>query len=486
MCKEVCEKNYTVSVIGAGVIGSMIARELCRYGIKVCILEKSSDVAGGASRANSGIVHGGYDPEPGTLKAELNAIGVEKLFNTAYELNVPIKRNGSLVCAFGKEEEEHLDILLERGKINGIEGLEILSGDEVRKIEPLLSERITAALLVKNAGIVCPYELTVAAAGNAMDNGAALYTEFEVISITKNDDRYTVTSKDGRSVCSEYVINCAGCGSDKIASMVGDSSFKIICRAGEYMLLDKKEGSRVSHTIFQVPTSEGKGILVSPTVDGNLLTGPTALKVDSAGSTDTTSSGLDIVKKLSLKSVPSVDFRAVITSFTGVRSSEAGGDFIIGESEFAKNFINVAAIDSPGLTCSVAIAERVCDILSNLGLSLTLDPEFNGHRADPHFFKKMTDEEKDAFIKSNPAYGRIVCRCETVTEGEIRYAITHNPPASDLDGVKRRTRSGMGRCQGGFCSPYVMSLIAKERGIPKEQVTKKGEGSEIVMGRLYK
>ncbi len=476
--------RYDVVIIGGGVIGAMVARELTRYDVSVCVLEKNSDVASGASKANSGIVHGGYDPEPGTLKAELNTIGVEKLFNAANELNVPIKRNGSLVCAFSEDEEKHLDVLLERGKINGINGLEILSGDEVRKIEPFISEGVTAALLVKNAGIVCPYELTVAAIGNAMDNGAKLFTDFEVVSISKENDVYTVSSGDGRKVCSDYVINCAGCGSDRIASMVGDSSFKIICRAGEYMLLDKKEGSRVSHTIFQVPTAEGKGILVSPTVDGNLLTGPTALKVDSAESTDTTSSGLDIVRKLSLKSVPSVDFRAVITSFTGVRSSEAGGDFIIGESEFAKNFINVAAIDSPGLTCSVAIAERVCDILGNLGLSLTLDPEFNGHRADPHFFKKMTDEEKDAFIKSNPAYGRIVCRCETVTEGEIRYAITHNPPASDLDGVKRRTRSGMGRCQGGFCSPYVMSLIAEERGISKESVTKKGKGSEIVIGRL--
>lgn len=484
MCKEVCEKNYTVSVIGAGVIGSMVARELCRYGITVCILEKSSDVAGGASRANSGIVHGGYDPEPETLKAELNAIGVEKLFNTANELNVPIKRNGSLVCAFGKEEEDHLDILLERGRINGIDGLEILNGEEVRKIEPYLSEKVTAALVVKNAGIVCPYELTVAAAGNAMDNGASLYTEFEVVSITKDNEYYIVTSKDGRSVRSEYVINCAGCGSDKIASLVGDESFKINCRAGEYMLLDKKEGFRASHTIFQVPTSEGKGILVSPTVDGNLLTGPTAIKVDSPANTDTTSDGLDIVRNLSAKSVPSIDFRAVITSFTGVRASEDRGDFIIGESKFAKKFINVAAIDSPGLTCCVAIAERVCSILNSLGLELVLDPNFNGKREDPHFFKKMNDEEKDEFIKKNPAYGRIVCRCEGVTEGEIRAAITTNPPAADIDGVKRRTRSGMGRCQGGFCAPYVMSLIAEERGIPKEQVTKKGKGSELVFGKL--
>ena len=250
------------------------------------------------------------------------------------------------------------------------------------------------------------------------------------------------------------------------------------------MLLDRREGHRVSHTVFQVPTSEGKGILVSPTVDGNLLTGPTASVVDTPESRGTTVTGLDTVRRLAAKSVPSVDFKAVITSFTGVRASESGGDFIIDESKAMKGFINVAAIDSPGLTCCVSIARMVVDILRGIGLPLVPSESFDGRRPDPHFFEKLTDEEKDEYIKEHPSYGRIVCRCEGITEGQIRAAINTNPPAKDLDGVKRRTRSGMGRCQGGFCTPYVMSLIAKERGIPKEKVTKMGGDSYIVTGKL--
>ncbi len=478
------KNEFKVAVIGAGVIGSMTARELTKYGISVCMLERENDVAIGASRANSGIVHGGYDPEPGTLKAKLNAVGVEKLFETAKALNAPIKRNGSLVCAFGKEEEEHLNILLERGRANGIDGLEIISGDKAREMDKYLSESITAALHVPNAGIVCPYELTVAAAGNAMDNGAELMTEFEVVGIEKNDGVFTVTSSDGRSVKAEYVVNCAGAYSGKIASMIGDDSIEIIPRAGEYLLLDKGEGMRAAHTIFQVPTKEGKGILVTPTVDGNLLTGPTAAVVDCPECTETTQSGIDTVIRLASKSVPSVAFRSVITSFAGVRASVKSGDFMIKESKAAKKFLNVAAIDSPGLTCCVSIAEYAVKLLSEMGLELIEDPNYNGSRPDHHAFRKMNDDEKNEFIKSHPAYGKIVCRCEGVSEGEIRDAIVTNPPASDLDGIKRRTRSGMGRCQGGFCSPAVMRLIAEERGINKEQVTKKGKGSYIVIGKL--
>ncbi len=475
---------YSIAVIGAGVIGAMVARELSRYGINAVLLEKGNDVALGASKANSGIVHGGYDPEPGTLKARLNTLGVEKLFNAASELNVPIKRNGSFVCAFSEEEKEHLEMLYNRGIENGITALEIIGGDRARELEENLSDKVVSALWVKNAGIVCPYELTVAAVGNAMDNGISLMTNFDVASITKENGIFTLISSDGKAVKSEYVINCAGAYSGYIASLVGDTSVEIIPRAGEYLLLDKSEGERVSHTVFQVPTKEGKGILVSPTVDGNLLTGPTATAVSSPENKETTPDGMNAVIRLAAKSIPSVGFRNVITSFTGVRASTKGGDFIIGESGVCPRFINVAAIDSPGLTCCVSIAEYVIGILENIGVALVPSDSFNGRRADPHFFRKMTDDEKDVFIKEHPAYGRIVCRCEGISEGEMRYALTVNPPASDLDGVKRRTRAGMGRCQGGFCSPTVMRLISEERGIRKEQVTKKGGASYIVTEKL--
>ena len=476
--------NYDVLIIGAGVIGAMTARELSRYRLKVCLLEKENDVACGASRANSGIIHGGYDPEPGTLKAKLNTQGIELLYEAARQLHVPHKNNGSLVCAFSAEEDKAVQELYDRGLENGIRGLRVISGDEARALEPNLSAQITSALHVPNAGIICPYALTIAAAGNAMDNGVELKRNFAVSTIEQAEGGYTVTAKDGQSVTGRYVLNCAGGYSDKIAALVGDGRFTIIPRAGEYMLLDKTEGSRVSHTIFQVPSVEGKGILVSPTADGNLLTGPTATKVDTPQSRDTTPDGLEQVRRLAAKSVPSVDFRQVITSFSGVRASEKSGDFIIEPSKNAPGIIHVAAIDSPGLTCCVAIARYAADLLQKAGLTLEEKPDWCGTREDPHSFRHLSDEEKDAFIRENPDYGRIVCRCETVTEGEIRAAIRTNPPAWDMDGVKRRTRSGMGRCQGGFCGPYVMRLLSEELGIPLEEVTKNGPGSRMVAERI--
>ena len=471
---------YDVVIAGAGVIGAMLARELSKYNLSVCVLEKDNDVACGASKANSGIVHGGFDPEPDTLKAKLNVEGVEKLFETAKMLNVPIKRNGSFVCAFGEDENDAITELYERGIKNGVEGLKILTGDEARKEEPLLSKEITCVLSVSNAGIVCPYDLTIAAMGNAMDNGVELKCNFEISQIVKENDIFTVKATSGERVSAKYIVNCAGGNSGKVANMVGDTSFEIIPRAGEYLLLDKAEGTRVSHTIFQVPSKEGKGILVTPTVDGNLLTGPTASVVSGPEDKGTTISGMDTVIRLAAKSVPSVNFRNVITSFCGVRSSEKKGDFIIEESKVAKNFVNVAAIDSPGLSSCVAIAEYTVDILKNIGLSLVENKDFNGNRENPHFFREMTYEQRNEYIKEHPAFGKIVCRCETVSEGEILDAIKRNPPATDIDGIKRRTRSGMGRCQGGFCGPYVMKLIAEQRNIPLTEVTKSGKGSEMV------
>ena len=476
---------YDVLIVGAGVIGGMLARQLSHYQLSVCLLEKGHDVALGASKANSGIVHGGYDPEPGTLKAKLNAEGVQKMYDTARELNVPCINNGSFVCAFGtKEEEDTVRALYERGLANGIEGLSIISGDEARRREPMLSPEVSLVLDIPNAGIVCPYELTIAAVGNAMDNGVELKLNCHVNSISRNNGIFTVTSEEGDAIQGRYLVNCAGSFSHHIAQMAGDDSFRIIPRIGEYMLLDKNEGKRVSHTIFQVPTKEGKGILVTPTVDGNLLTGPNAAIAEFLENTKTTPEGLNIVRTLAAKSVPSIDFRQVITSFAGIRSSEKNGDFIIRPANSVEGMLHVAAIDSPGLTASVAIADYAIERLREMGLATVEDPKFDGHRADPHAFRKMSDEEKDAYIKQNPAYGKIVCRCETVSEGEILQAIHSNPPAMDLDGVKRRTRSGMGRCQGGFCKPYVMKLLSREHDVPMESISKKGKGSKELQGKM--
>ncbi len=476
--------KYDVLIGGAGVSGAMIARELSRYQLNVCLLEKENDVACGASKANSGIIHGGFDPEPNTLKAKLNVAGVPLLYEAAEQLHVPHRKNGSMVCAFGADEEPAIDELYHRGLSNGVGGMEILSGEEARAIEPNLSEKITKVLHIPGAGIICPYELTIASVGNAMDNGVQLKRNFTISSIEKNDSGFTVISSEGETVEGKIFINCAGCHADKIAEMVDDKFYSIIPRAGEYLLLDKAEGQRVSHTIFQVPSKEGKGILVTPTVDNNLLCGPTAAQVAAPENTETTSDGLAVVQRLAAKSVPSVNFRQVITSFTGVRSSEKGGDFIVEASKKVKGFYHVAAIDSPGLSSCVAIAKYLLELLKNDGIELLEKTDWNGCRENPHAFRSMSDDEKNEYIKAHPAYGKIVCRCECVSEGEIRAALRMNPPALDLDGVKRRTRSGMGRCQGGFCSPYIMKLIAEEQNIPMENVSKNGKGSEPLLGKL--
>ena len=470
---------YDVAIAGAGVIGGMIARELTRYRLSCCILEKENDVAMGASKANSGIIHGGFDPEPGTLKAACNAEGVPLLFEAAKELHVPHKNNGSMVLAFDKEEEEIIDQLYERGRQNGAKQMRILSGKEARRIEPNLSEAVTKALLVESSGIICPYALTIAAVGNAMDNGAELLLNFAICDV-KKEEVFTVMAADGRQVQSRFLINCAGVYADRIAAMLGDGFFRIIPRAGEYLLLDKAEGETVSHTVFHVPTKRGKGVLVTPTADGNLLLGPTASVVDAPDDTATTPEGISTITEFAKKSVPGVNVRNVITSFAGVRASEKSGDFIIEPSKKVKGLLHVAAIDSPGLSSCVAIAKRAVRALEGMGFVLEANPDFNGIREDTHAFRHMNDEQKDAFIKEHPAYGKIVCRCETVSEGEILDALTRNPRATDVDGVKRRTRSGMGRCQGGFCAPYVMRLIARENKISMGKVTKKGGRSGMI------
>lgn len=476
---------YDVLIVGAGVIGAMLARELSRYRLSVCVLEKENDVAMGASKANSGIIHGGYDPVPGTLKAKLNAEGVELLFETARDLQVPCIRNGSMVCAFGSEEEHILlEKLYRRGFENGISTHKLLTGDEARALEPNLSKAVSMVLYVPDAGIIGPYELTIAAMGNAMDNGAELRRNFQVSSIVRDATAFRVTSELGETLQSHYLVNCAGGYSDKLAAMAGDDFFTITPRAGEYMLLDKREGSRVKHTLFQCPTSNGKGILVTPTAHGNLLVGPTAVKVETPESRETTGEGLAYVERMALKSVPSVDFRQVITSFSGVRSTGNTGDFILKASERVPGLVHAGAVESPGLSCCVSIARYLTRILEQEGLTLTEKENWNGKRKNPNAFQAMSEQEQDAFIRDNPAYGRIVCRCEMISEGEILDAIRTNPGALDMDGVKRRTRAGMGRCQGGFCGPYVMGLLSKELGIPMEAVTKKGEGSPMVLGRI--
>jgi len=471
---------YDVLIIGAGVTGAMIARTLSAYKLSICIAEKECDVAMGASKANSAIVHAGFDAKGGSLKAKLNVEGSKMMPQVTRDLGVKYQNNGSLVIGFNADDRRHLEELMQRGIANGVEGLKVIDADELHEIEPNLSANVVCALYAPTGAIICPYELTVAAIGNAMDNGADLALDFEVTDIQKNANSYKVFSHD-RVIESRFVVNAAGINADAIASMIGDISFDIHPRRGEYMLLDKECGTLCTHTIFRTPTKLGKGILVSPTVDGNLLAGPTSIDITDKDDKSTTPEGFAKIIAEAGENLVSFPAGKVITSFCGLRAVGSTGDFIIDSP--ADRFVNVAGIESPGLSASPAIAQYVAELLQKLGLSLEANSDFNPTRPAMHAFKEASVDEKNAIIKNDPSYGKIICRCEGVTEGEILAAIRNNPKARDLDGVKRRTRAQMGRCQGGFCSPYIVELIAREMNIDYTSVTKNGKGSYINIGK---
>lgn len=458
---------YDIAVIGAGVVGGMIARALTRRKVSVCILEKQSDVAMGASKANSGIVHAGFDAKEGSLKALLNVRGSEMMESVAKELGVHYKRNGSLVVGFTEEDMSAIRALYARGRKNGVKELRILTGDAVRAIEPNISENVIGALHAPTGGIVCPYMLTVAAVGNAMDNGAVLKTDFEVTSIEYADGVYKLASLT-ETVEAKYVVNAAGVYSDAVAELAGCGGFTVTPRKGEYLLLDRECGGTVKHTVFKVPTKMGKGILVSPTADGNLLLGPTSVNITDKDNTETTQDGIDAIIAGATECVKNIPLRSVITSFTGLRAVGDTGDFIIAAAK--PHFINVGGIESPGLSSAPAIAEYVIELLQKEGMALDENPDFCPTR------KVYRAEEAK--------YHKVICRCETVSEGEILTAIHTNPGARDIDGVKRRTRGGMGRCQGGFCMPYVAEILARELQIPLTEVTKFGGASRLLFGKV--
>ena len=467
---------YDVAIIGGGVVGGMIARTLASYKLNICILEKAHDVATGASAANSAIVHAGYDAKEGSLKAKLNVRGSCLMPAVCKELGVKYKNNGSLVIGFNEEDRQALEALLVRGNKNGVEGLCILEKEELHALEPNLSPDVLCALYAPTGAIVCPYELTIASIGNAMDNGANLELDFAVNKIQDLGSHYEISSDKG-TVSARYVINAAGVFSDEIAKMAGDDSFTIQPRRGEYVLLDKECGSLVKNTIFRTPGKMGKGILVSPTVDGNLITGPTGVDIEDKLDKSTTAEGLSFVMQQSNENTTGIPFGKSITSFCGLRAVGSVGDFIINNP--LPRFVNVAGIESPGLSSAPAIAEMVVELLDKAGLALEKKADFNPIREATHAFREGTIEEKNEMIKKDPTYGHIICRCEGVSEGEILAAIRQNPRPRDLDGVKRRTRAQMGRCQGGFCSPYIVELLAQEMNIPYEEVTKCGGKSLI-------
>ncbi len=473
---------YDVIVIGAGVSGCAVARELSRYQVNVCVLEKCEDVCEGTSKANSAIVHAGFDADEGSLMAKLNVRGNEMMDQLAADLDIPFKRNGSMVVCIHKEELDGLQKLYDRGVKNGVKGLKILSREEALTMEPNLSDDVEGALYAPTGGIICPFELTIAMAENANVNGVEFRFNTRVENIKKGeDDLWHLRTNNGEYVA-KYVVNAAGVYADKIHNMVSADKMHIIERRGDYCLLDKEVGGYVSHTIFPQPTKYGKGVLVTPTVHGNLLVGPTAIDIENKEGTATTAEGINELQAKASENVKNLPLRNVITSFAGLRAHLEQHEFVIEEVKDAPHFIDVAGIESPGLSASPAIGEMVAGMLKDkMGLKEKTD--FIATRKGITRTEGLTIEEMNELIKKNPAYGTIVCRCESITEGEILDAIHRPLGARSLDGVKRRTRAGMGRCQAGFCSPRTMEILNRELGLTFEEITKSGGKSNIVIER---
>lgn len=439
---------YDVVIIGAGVTGSASARELSRYNLNICVVEKEEDVCCGTSKANSAIVHSGIDCTPGTLMAEMNIQGNALMESLSKELDFPFKRNGSLILCFAEEDKPRLEELFQRGITSKIPDIRILSKEEVHEMEPNLSDEVVAAIYAPTGGIVCPFGMNIAMAENAFVNGVEFKFDTEVTNIIKTENGYDLETNQG-TIQTKCVVNAAGVHADKFHNMVSEKKIHITPRRGEYCLLDKTTGNLVEKTIFQLPGKYGKGILVTPTVHGNTLIGPTAEDHDEKESTSTTATGLAHVCESAKRSVPSVPVRQVITSFSGNRAHEDNHEFIIEELADAPFFVDAAGIESPGLTSAPAIGIRVAEIVCGL-LNPEKNPNFDGHRKGVLDPKTLSEEEYAVLIKEQPAYGNIICRCEMITEGEIIDAVNRPLGAKSLDGVKRRTRAGMGRCQSGF------------------------------------
>lgn len=471
---------YDVVIIGAGVSGSASARELSKYKVNACVIDKDEDVCCGTSKANSGIVHAGFDANEGSLMAKLNLKGNELMEDLSKELDFPFIRNGSLVICLDEEDMPRLKELYDRGIKNGVKGLKILYKEDILKMEPNITDDVYAALYAPTGGIVCPFSLNIALAENAATNGIEFKFNTEAQDIEKVDNGFIIKTNQG-DIKTKYIVNAAGVYADKFHNMVSEKKINITARKGEYCLLDKNVGGHVSKTIFALPGKMGKGVLVSPTVHGNLIVGPTSTDIEDKEGQNTTSEGLNTVITKSSMNVKNLPIKQVITSFAGLRAHEDHHEFIIEEVEDVKGFIDCAGIESPGLTSSPAIGIMVADILKEK-LNLEENSNFTPNRKGILNPNELSIEDRNELIKNKPAYGNIICRCEMITEGEIIDAIHRPLGAKSLDGIKRRTRAGMGRCQAGFCSPRTMEILERELDTDIFDVTKSGGKSNIVVG----
>ena len=472
---------YDVVIIGCGVVGASAAYELARYKLRVAVLEAAADIAAGTTKANSAIIHAGYDPEPGTLMARLNVEGNRLTGEICEKLQVPFKRVGSLVVAFSPEQLPTLRTLYDRGCKNGVPGLRLLSGEEARAMEPGLSEEVCGALFAPSAGIIDPWGFAIAMAETAVRGGVEVRRDCPVTGIEDTGAGFVLHTPTG-DVTARFVLNAAGVDADRVHEMLEPNDWQTLPSRGEYYLLDKSEHDRVSRVIFQCPGPEGKGVLVAPTIHGNLICGPNAEAVEDRLDLGNTAAGMAEVRAKAARSVPGVEWRQNIRNFAGLRANTTRSDFIIEESGAHPGFIDLAGIKSPGLSSAPAIAKLAAEMLAADGLALEPDPDFVDKR-EHIVFKNLSAEEKNELIRKDPRYGRVVCRCETITEGEIVAAL-HSPiPPRSINGVKRRCNAGMGRCQGGFCGPRVQEIIARELGIDQAEVLLEQAGSTILTGR---
>ena len=471
---------YDVAIIGAGVTGSAVARELSKYNVKACVIEREEDVCCGTSKANSAIIHAGFDAKPQTLKARFNVRGNEMMDELARDLDIPFRRNGSLVVRTKDQDPMGLVELLEKAKANGVPRVRILDRDELIAMEPNLSDDVVEALHAPTGAIVCPFHMTIAFAENAYENGVEFFLNTKVEKLEKIPGGYKL-STNKQVIETKVVVNAAGVYADELNNMVSNRKLHITARKGEYMLLDKAAGCHVNQTIFQLPGKMGKGVLVSPTVHGNLIVGPTACDIEDKEGTNTTQKYLDSIGPAAALSVKNLPLRQVITSFAGLRAHEADDDFVIGEAPDAEGFFNAAGIESPGLSSAPAIGEFLAEQIAEK-LSLSKKENFKSTRKGILNPAELTTEERNALIKEQPAYGNIICRCEMISEGEILDAIHRPLGARSLDGVKRRTRAGMGRCQSGFCSPRTMEILAREVPMAMSDISKSGGKSTYIVG----
>ena len=467
-----------VIVIGAGVMGAAVSRELSKYKLNIMVLDKENDVSNGTSKANSAIVHAGYDAKEGTLMAKYNVLGAGMYESLCKEIGAPYKNVGSYVLAFSEEERKHIEKLYQRGLTNGVPQMEILEKDEILRREPNINKNVVAALYAGSAGIVGPWEFTIKLLENAALNGTEVLVDAEVSNIEKLQNGYKVILKDGRTFETKVVINAAGVYADKINDMVSKNHFDVHPRIGEYYVLDKVQGKLTNSVLFQCPTIMGKGILVTKTVHGNIMVGPTAEDVESKDYVGTTTHGLDDIRRQAEKTISGINYRDSIRNFTGIRAESSTGDFIIGEVSDAPNFFNIAGTKSPGLSSAPAIGVDVAKMVVEK-LGAVKKEEFKQNKPQIHFIE-LSPEEKAEVIKKDPRYGRIICRCESITEGEIVDVIHRMVGARTVDGVKKRCRPGTGRCQGGFCGPRVQEILARELGKELNEIVLDKKGAYIL------